>query len=175
MSRGACAHPVERTRHSHGKHPHVPDNSAPDIDAEAILELMVHYGSLEFAFQFEQGVATATYDSFHDAFADVPASASRGSSQRSFHTCWPGSPDPRWWRFRRCGPGARRRVNGTVNVTDQSDRSSAHIRQLTGTVSKQAISGIVESWTGRFSHRCLRKSGASWSLVLGGGPTIAMR
>ena len=39
---------------------------------------MVHYGSLEFAFQFGQGVATATYDSFHDAFADVPASTSRG-------------------------------------------------------------------------------------------------
>ena len=70
--------------------------NAPDIDEEAILELMVHYGSLEFAFRFEQGVATATYDSFHDAFADVPASASRASSQRSFHTCWPGSPDPRW-------------------------------------------------------------------------------
>lgn len=60
------------------KHPHVPADSAPDIDAEAILELMVHYGSLEFAFQFGQGVATATYDSFHDAFADVPASTSRG-------------------------------------------------------------------------------------------------
>ena len=84
---GACARPAERavrylarpgrvTRA--GKHPHVPADSAPDIDAEAILELRVHYGSLEFAFQFGQGVATATYDSFHDAFADVPASASRG-------------------------------------------------------------------------------------------------
>lgn len=61
-----------------GKHPHVPDDSAPDIDAEAILELMVHYGSLEFAFQFGQGVAAAAYESFHDAFADVPPSASRG-------------------------------------------------------------------------------------------------
>jgi hypothetical protein len=44
---------------------------------------MVPYGSLEFAFQFGQGVATATYDSFHDAFADVSTPASRGSSQRS--------------------------------------------------------------------------------------------
>lgn len=60
-----------------GKHPDVPDG-APDIDAEAILELTVHYGSLEFAFQFGQGVATAAYESFHDAFADVPPSASQG-------------------------------------------------------------------------------------------------
>jgi geranylgeranyl diphosphate synthase, type II len=61
-----------------GKHPDVPDDRAPDIDAEAILELMVHYGSLEFAFEFGQGVATAAYESFHDAFADVPPSASQG-------------------------------------------------------------------------------------------------
>jgi hypothetical protein len=52
---------------------------------------------------------------------------------------------------------------------------SPHIRRLTWTVSKQAISGIVESWTGRFSRRCPRKSGAGWSLGLGGGPTIAMK
>ena len=51
----------------------------------------------------------------------------------------------------------------------------ALVRQLTATVSKQAISGIVESWTGRFSRHCLRKSGAGWSLGLGGGPTIAMK
>jgi hypothetical protein len=70
------------------KHPHVPADSAPDIDAEAILELMVHYGSLEFAFQFGQGVATATYDSFHDAFADVPAATSREvrRNAHSIHT-----------------------------------------------------------------------------------------
>ena len=61
---------------------------------------------------------------------------------------------------RSCGPGARRRVISTVRVTDQSDPSSPHIRQLTGTVSKPAISGIVESWTGRFSRRCPRKSSA---------------
>jgi len=61
-----------------GTHPEVPDDSALDIDAEGILELMVHYGSLEFAFQFGQGVATAAYESFHDAFADVPPSDSRG-------------------------------------------------------------------------------------------------
>jgi len=61
-----------------GKRPDIPDDGAPDIDAEAILELMVHYGSLEFAFQFGQGVATAAYESFHDAFAHVPRSASRG-------------------------------------------------------------------------------------------------
>jgi hypothetical protein len=60
-----------------GRHPDVPDDGAPDIDAEAILELMVHYSSLEFAFQFGQGVATAVYESSHDAFADVPPSASR--------------------------------------------------------------------------------------------------
>jgi hypothetical protein len=35
------------------------------------------YSSPEFAFQFGQGVATAAYESFHDAFADVPPSASR--------------------------------------------------------------------------------------------------
>jgi hypothetical protein len=61
-----------------GRHPDVPDDGAPDIDVEAILELMPHYSSLEFAFQFDQGVATAACESFHDAFADVPASASRG-------------------------------------------------------------------------------------------------
>lgn len=61
-----------------GKHPDVPDDDAPDIDAEAILELMVHYSSLEFAFQLGQGVATAACESSHDAFADAPPSASRG-------------------------------------------------------------------------------------------------
>ena len=48
-------------------------------------------------------------------------------------------------------------------------------RQLAETVSKRGVSGIVESWTGRFSRRCLRKSGAGWSLGFGGGPTIAMK
>jgi geranylgeranyl diphosphate synthase type II len=55
-----------------------PHDGAPDIDAERVLELMVHHGSLEFAYQFGQGVATAAYESFHDAFAGVPPSASRG-------------------------------------------------------------------------------------------------
>ena len=61
-----------------GGHSDAPHDGAPDIDAEGILELMVHYSSLEFAYQFGQGVATAAYESFHDAFANVPASASRG-------------------------------------------------------------------------------------------------
>lgn len=60
-----------------GGHPAAPHGGAPDIDAEQILELMVRYGSLEFAHQFGQGVATAAYESFYDAFADVPRSASR--------------------------------------------------------------------------------------------------
>jgi geranylgeranyl diphosphate synthase type II len=60
-----------------GRHPGAADDGAPGLDAEGILELMVHYGSLEFAFQFGQGVATAAYESFHDAFAGVPPSASR--------------------------------------------------------------------------------------------------
>jgi hypothetical protein len=38
----------------------------------------VHYGSLEAAFQFGPGVAAVAYESFHDAFANVPPSASRG-------------------------------------------------------------------------------------------------
>ena len=61
-----------------GGHPDAPHDGAPDIDAERVLELMVHHGSLEFAYQFGQGVATAAYESFHDAFAGVPPSASRG-------------------------------------------------------------------------------------------------
>jgi geranylgeranyl diphosphate synthase type II len=61
-----------------GAHPDAPHGGAPDIDAERVLELMVHHGSLEFAYQFGQGVATAAYESFHDAFAAVPPSASRG-------------------------------------------------------------------------------------------------
>ena len=39
---------------------------------------MMRHGSLEFAYQFGQGVATAAYESFHDAFAGVPPSAARG-------------------------------------------------------------------------------------------------
>jgi hypothetical protein len=46
------------------------------VDAEAILELMVRHGSLEFAFQFGQGVAAA-YESFHEAFAGAPPSPHR--------------------------------------------------------------------------------------------------
>ena len=61
-----------------GGHPDAPHDGAPDIDTERVLELMVHHGSLEFAYQFGQGVATAAYESFHDAFAGVPPSASRG-------------------------------------------------------------------------------------------------
>jgi geranylgeranyl diphosphate synthase type II len=48
-----------------------------DMDAETVLELMVRHGSLEFAFQFGQGIAAKAYESFHDAFAAVPSSASR--------------------------------------------------------------------------------------------------
>jgi geranylgeranyl diphosphate synthase type II len=61
-----------------GGRPDARHDGAPDIDAERVLELMVHHGSLEFAYQFGQGVATAAYESFHDAFAGVPPSASRG-------------------------------------------------------------------------------------------------
>ena len=39
---------------------------------------MVQYGSLEVALQFGQGVAATAYESFPDAFADAPPSASRG-------------------------------------------------------------------------------------------------
>lgn len=60
-----------------GGHPDAPHDGAPDIDAEGVLELMVHHGSLEFAYQFGQGIGTAAYESFHDAFAGVPPSASR--------------------------------------------------------------------------------------------------
>jgi geranylgeranyl diphosphate synthase type II len=44
---------------------------------EKLLDLMVRHGSLEFAFQFGQGVAAAAYKSFHQAFADVPPSPHR--------------------------------------------------------------------------------------------------
>jgi geranylgeranyl diphosphate synthase, type II len=47
------------------------------IDAEGILRLMVQHGSLEFAFEFGQGVAAAAYESFHEGFAGVPPSAHR--------------------------------------------------------------------------------------------------
>ena len=53
--------------------------------------------------------------------------------------------------------------------------SASAREKVAGGVPKQAVSGIVESWTGRFSRRCLRKSGAGWSLGFGGGPTIAMK
>jgi geranylgeranyl diphosphate synthase type II len=45
--------------------------------AGEILDLMVRHGSLEFAFQFGQGVAAAAYEAFHQAFADVPSSPHR--------------------------------------------------------------------------------------------------
>ena len=61
-----------------GEQSDAPHDGAPDMDAERVLELMEHHGSLEFAYQFGQGVATAAYESFHDAFAGVPPSASRG-------------------------------------------------------------------------------------------------
>jgi geranylgeranyl diphosphate synthase type II len=44
---------------------------------EELLELMVGHGSLEFAFQFGQGVGAAAYEAFSQAFADVPASPHR--------------------------------------------------------------------------------------------------
>jgi geranylgeranyl diphosphate synthase type II len=50
---------------------------APGMDPGEILELMVRHGSLEFAFQFGQGVAAAAYEAFAEAFADVPASPHR--------------------------------------------------------------------------------------------------
>jgi geranylgeranyl diphosphate synthase, type II len=50
---------------------------APELRAEEVLDLMVRHGSLEFAFQFGQGIATAAYESFHQAFVDVPPSAHR--------------------------------------------------------------------------------------------------
>lgn len=49
----------------------------PDLDARDVLALMVRYGSLDYAFQFGQGIAAAAYDSFHEAFADVPPSPAR--------------------------------------------------------------------------------------------------
>jgi geranylgeranyl diphosphate synthase, type II len=44
---------------------------------EDLLALMVRHGSLEFAFQFGQGVAAAAYESFAQAFAEVPPSPHR--------------------------------------------------------------------------------------------------
>jgi geranylgeranyl diphosphate synthase, type II len=49
----------------------------PRLDAHDILELMVRYGSLSYAFQFGQGIAAAAYESFHEAFAGVPRSPAR--------------------------------------------------------------------------------------------------
>jgi geranylgeranyl diphosphate synthase, type II len=50
---------------------------ARPMTAEELLDLMVRHGSLEFAFQFGQGVAAAAYESFHQAFAEVPPSPHR--------------------------------------------------------------------------------------------------
>jgi geranylgeranyl diphosphate synthase type II len=78
-----CATPEERESvvaylDRSGKHQAHPDGETiADPDARWILDLMVRHGSLEFAFQFGQGVATAAYESFHEAFADVPPSAPR--------------------------------------------------------------------------------------------------
>jgi geranylgeranyl diphosphate synthase type II len=62
---------------AHAGQPSADAGKHPDMDAETVLELMVRHGSLEFAFQFGQGVAAAAYESFHEAFARVPPSASR--------------------------------------------------------------------------------------------------
>ena len=78
-----CATPEERESivaylDRSGKYEAHPDGETiADLDARWILDLMVRHGSLEFAFQFGQGVATAAYESFHEAFADVPPSAPR--------------------------------------------------------------------------------------------------
>jgi geranylgeranyl diphosphate synthase, type II len=53
------------------------DGDRPDLDAHDILNLMVRYGSLDYALQFGQGIAAAAYDSFHEAFAGVPPSPAR--------------------------------------------------------------------------------------------------
>ena len=66
-------------------------------------------------------------------------------------------------------------LTGTKNPLCPGQRVNAESGRLAGTVAKKAISGIVQSWTGRFSRRCLRKSGACWSLGLGDAPTIAMK
>ena len=50
---------------------------APAIGPGEVLDLMVRHGSLEFAFQFGQGVAAAAYDAFGVAFAGVPPSPPR--------------------------------------------------------------------------------------------------
>jgi geranylgeranyl diphosphate synthase type II len=50
---------------------------APPMTAKQVLELMVRHGSLDFAFQFGQGVAAAAYESFYQAFAHVPPSPHR--------------------------------------------------------------------------------------------------
>jgi geranylgeranyl diphosphate synthase type II len=44
---------------------------------EEILDLMVRHGSLQFAFEFGQGVGAAAYEAFAEAFAVVPASPAR--------------------------------------------------------------------------------------------------
>ncbi len=64
-----------------GKYHAFKDQTAPSapsaLEAEAILEMMVRHGSLDFALQFGQGVATGAYRFFHKAFANVPQSPSR--------------------------------------------------------------------------------------------------
>ena len=53
------------------------DRPAQGLGAGEILDLMVRHGSLDFAFQFGQGVAAAAYEAFHQAFAEVPPSPHR--------------------------------------------------------------------------------------------------
>jgi geranylgeranyl diphosphate synthase, type II len=60
-----------------GHHPTPGGEGTVGLGAAGILDLMVRHGSLEFAFQFGQGVATAAYRSFDEAFADVPPSIPR--------------------------------------------------------------------------------------------------
>jgi geranylgeranyl diphosphate synthase type II len=70
---GAGSHSVKARQHARTGG----DTGIARVDAEGILDMMVRHGSLEFAFQFGQGVATAAYQSFHEAFADVPPSPPR--------------------------------------------------------------------------------------------------
>jgi geranylgeranyl diphosphate synthase, type II len=53
------------------------EGEARGLAPEDLLDLMVRHGSLEFAFQFGQGVAAAAYDAFGVAFAGVPPSPHR--------------------------------------------------------------------------------------------------
>ena len=54
-----------------------PDTDRTRADADRIREMMERHGSLDFAFQFGQGIATAAYETFDEAFAEVPPSTHR--------------------------------------------------------------------------------------------------